>query len=395
MALLFNGCSKPTLGVEVEVQLVDRSTKDLTRAAASILERASGITDLHLKSELTEAMVEINTEICASVREVGESLARQLGELRVLAWAQGLEIAISGTHPFQDWRERRIFPEKRYLQLLEKFQWLARRWTTFGMHVHVGIRDGDRAIAILNGLINYIPHLLALSASSPFWGGTDTGLVSSRAAVTESFPTGGLPPFLPSWKEFEKYFEVLTATGALGSIKDIYWDIRPHFDFGTIEVRIFDGIPTLRETLALVALVQCLVVWIDDQLEKGGRSPQIRMQRYWMAPENKWQAVRYGLEGQLITREGEERKSLREEVEKLVEILKPVSISLGCSEELLSVREILRSGTSAARQRQVFAETGSLKAVEDALIAELKENRPGARPAVPSGPSLRLLPLLP
>ncbi len=372
MAIPFKECPRPTLGVEVEVQLIDRSTKDLSAAAVPILRRASGIEGLRLKSELTQGMVEINTEICDSVRQVGETLRWQLDKLRGIAAGEGVEIAVSGTHPFQHWRDRRIFPDQRYVEILDKFQWLARRWTTFGLHVHVGIRNGERAIAILNALINYIPHFLALSASSPFWGGTDTGLVSSRAAVTESFPTGGLPYYLANWQEFEKYFETLTATGAIGSIKDIYWDIRPHFDFGTIEVRVCDGIPTLRETLAMVALVQCLVVWIDDQLERGGRSPQIRMQRYWAAPENKWQAVRYGLEGQLIAKEGEERRPVREEVEKLLEILKPVSVSLNCSEELASVREILQNGSSAVRQRKVFRETRSLKAVVDSLIEELK-----------------------
>jgi carboxylate-amine ligase len=258
----------------------------------------------------------------------------------------------------------------------------------------VGVKDGERAIALQNALISYIPHLLALSASSPFWGGTDTGLASCRAAVTESFPTGGLPYYLPGWKEFEKYFETLKATGAIGSIKDLYWDIRPHYDFGTIEVRIFDGVPTLREMLALAALVQSLVAWLDDQIEKGGRAPQIRMQRYWTAPENKWQAARYGLDGQIIVREGEDRRPIKEEIEKLLETLKPAAAGLGCAEELSWVRDILRTGSSATRQRRVYAETRSTKAVVDALIAELSENRPIEE--APSGsPPLRLLPILP
>jgi glutamate---cysteine ligase / carboxylate-amine ligase len=394
MALSFLECPKPTLGAEVEVQLIDRTTKDLAAAAEQVLERAERMEDLRLKSELTVAMVEINTGICGSVREVAADLSRQMGLLRGVAASQGLKLAVSGTHPFQDWRERKIFPDQRHTQLLEKFQWLARRWTTFGLHVHVGVKNGERAISIMNALISYIPHLLALSASSPFWGGTDTGLASCRAAVTESFPTGGLPYYLPGWKEFEKYFETLKATGAIESIKDLYWDIRPHYDFGTIEVRICDGIPTLHETLALVALVQCLVVWIDDQLEKGGRASQIRMQRYWVAPENKWQAVRYGLEGQIITKEGEERRPIREEIEKLLEILRPVAASLGCAEELSWVRDILRTGSSSSRQRRIYSETRSLKAVVDSLITELQEDRPILEWGHGT-PKLQLLPILP
>lgn len=377
MTLLFNGCARPTLGVEVEVQLIDRSTKNLISAAVPLLKQAQRqVPDLRVKSELSQAMVEIDTEICEGVKEIGKSLVRQISRLQEIANQQGLEIAVAGTHPFQDWRQRRIFPAPRYLKILEKFQWLARRWTTFGLHVHVGIRDGERAIAILNALLHYIPHILALSASSPFWGGTDTGLVSSRTAVLESFPTGGLPYFLPGWKEFERYFEALKASGAIGSIKDIYWDIRPHFDFGTIEVRVCDGIPTLKETLAMVAFVQSLVVWIDQQLESGGRSPQIRMQRYWVAPENKWQAVRYGLEGEIIKNEGEERYPLRQEIEKLLDNLKPVAASLGCASEFQWVRDILRDGPSATRQRQVFHETGSLESVVESLIAELRQGLP-------------------
>lgn len=394
MALFFQGCARPTIGVELEVQLIDRFTKDLAAAAVPILNSASNVRELTAKAELSDAMVEITTDICGSVAEAGESLARQLTALRKIANEKGLEIAISGTHPFQDWRERRVFPDERHLQLLEKFQWLARRWTTFGLHVHVGVKDGERSIAILNALINYIPHLIALSASSPFWGGTDTGLVSSRAAVTESFPTGGLPYFLPSWKEFEKYFESLHATGAIRSIRDLYWDIRPHYDFGTIEVRACDGLPTLRETLALVAFVQCLVVLIDDQLEKGARSPQVRMQRYWVAPENKWQATRYGLEGLLILKEGEERRPIREDIERLLEILKPVSVSLGCAQELSHVWEILQQGSSASRQRRIFSETNSLKAVTQSLITELKDNQVLTE-GLAGAPPLRILPILP
>lgn len=373
MSIVFQRCPNPTVGVEIEIQLIDPITKNLTPAARPLLQDAAAVKPLNLKAELTEAMVEINTEICRTVREAGESIRQQLDLLRALADKRGVEIAVSGTHPFQSWRERKIFPHERYFQILEKYQWLARRWTVFAMHVHVGLADGDRAIRVINALIGYIPHLLALSSSSPFWGGTDTGLASSRAAVLESFPTGGLPFFFPDWQEFEKYYETLTATGAIGSIKDIYWDIRPHFDFGTVEVRVCDGLPTIRESLALIALIQCLVVWIDDQFQKGSRLAQVNMKRYWLAPENKWQAIRYGLEGQIVTPDGE-RRSLRGEIEKLLETLRPVAVSLECQDELELVKEILSKGPSAARQRSVFARTQSHRAIVEALIKEFKED---------------------
>jgi carboxylate-amine ligase len=373
MPLDFRSSPKPTLGVEVELQLIDRATKNLTTAAVVLVEEARMIPGLTLKAELSQAMAEINTEVCETVREAESSLSRQLAQVRGIAAKRGVEIAVSGTHPFQDWRERKIFPDERHAQILEKYRWLARRWTTFGMHVHVGVADGDRAIHLLNALVNYIPHLIALSGSSPYWGGTDTGLHSCRAAVTESFPMGGLPHFFPDWKGFEKYYDTLTGTGAIQSIKDIYWDIRPHFDFGTIEVRACDGLPTLKETLALAALIHCLVVWIDDQFRKGRRPSQIHMQRYWLAPENKWQAVRYGLDGRIVSADSDEKKFLRDDVAALLDILLPVSRSLGCSDELGGISRILDRGPSSIRQRQVFDKTKSLVAVVESLIEELKQ----------------------
>lgn len=374
MPVEFKGSPKPTIGVEVEVQLVDPVTKDLKPAALSILRAGKQEASLHIKSELSQAMVEINTGICQTVSEVSQTLRHQFIKLHQIASAQAVDLAIAGTHPFQNWRERKIYPTERYEKIIEKFQWVARRLTIFGLHVHVGVQDGDRAIAIINALISYIPHLLALSASSPFWGETDTGLQSCRVAILDSLPTGGLPYYLVDWKEFQKYFDALKNTGTIDSIKDIYWDIRPHFDFGTVEVRICDGLATLKETLALVALIQCLVVWIDSQYREGKRSRQIHMQHYWLAPENKWQAARYGLEGQIIIEEGNQRALLREQVASLLDTLKPVARSLQCEKELSDVETILRNGPSSVRQRLVFSQAHSFQAVVQKLIEEFKSS---------------------
>lgn len=373
MPISFQKSPRPTLGVEVEIQLIDQKTKDLTPGALPILQEASKYPQLRAKSEFSQAMVEINTNICETVAQVGDDLKKQIELLRNIARAQGVEIAVSGTHPFQAWWERTIYPSERYQRILEKYQWLARRLTIFGLHVHVGVQDGDRAIALINALINYIPHLLALSASSPFWGGRDTGLSSARPAIFESLPMGGLPYFFVDWKEFQKYFDTMVSTNAIHSIHDIYWDIRPHFNFGTVEVRICDGLSTLRETLALVALIQCLVVWLDNQYEKGTRSRQIHMPRYWVAPENKWQAIRYGLDGDVIVQEGNERRLLKEEVIRLRQELIPIAQSLKCEKELSFVEDILKNGTSTVRQRRVFTEKQSLVAVVENLIEEFKQ----------------------
>lgn len=373
MPVAFRSSKKPTLGVEVEVQLIDNKSRNLTPLAQAVIQAASDKPDLHVKAELTQAMVEINTDICKTVDDVRKSLEYQIGLLREILQRHEASIAVSGTHPFQVWWERQFYPSERYRAIMEKFQWLARRLTIFGLHVHVGVQDGDRAIHVINALIGYIPHLLALSSSAPFWGGRDTGLSSCRVAVFESLPMGGLPYYFPNWKEFQKYYDTLASTGAIHSIKDIYWDIRPHFDFGTIEVRICDGLPTLRETLGLVALIQCLVVWIDSQYQKGTRSREIHMQRYWLAPENKWQAARYGLDGQIIVRGGEERRLLRDDIGALLETLQPVAQSIQCEKELSYVGDILKTGPSSVRQRRVYAETRSFEAVVDSLIQELRE----------------------
>lgn len=374
MPIEFKGSSKPTIGVEVEIQLVDPTTLDLKAAAVAILGEAKDMPSLRVKSELTQAMVEINTNICHTVAEAGQDLQKQFLKLEEVGKKCGVAPVVSGTHPFQSWRERRVYPTERYQKIVDKFQWAARRLTVFGLHVHVGVKNGDRAIAVINALINYIPHLLALSASSPFWQGYDTGLQSVRVAVFESLPLGGLPYYMVDWKEFQKYFDTLSSTGTVHSIKDLYWDIRPHFDFGTIEVRICDGLPTLQETLALVALIQCLVVWIDSQYEEGKRSRQIHMQRYWLAPENKWQAARYGLDGQIIIEEGNQRVLLREQVASLLDTLRPVAQSLKCEKELSGVESILRNGPSAVRQRLVFSQTQSFQEVVRSLMKEFKSS---------------------
>src|SRR4030095_1783219 len=183
MALEFKKSPRPTLGVEVEIPLIDGENMALASDAVAILEAAHSIPDLRVVSEINQSMVEINTEICADVKEVRASLTRQIGQLKEITEPRGVELAVFGNHPFHHWRELKIYPKARYFHILEKFQWLARRLTTFGLHVHVGMADGERTIAVSNALINYIPHLLALSASSPFWGGKDTGLASCRAAV--------------------------------------------------------------------------------------------------------------------------------------------------------------------------------------------------------------------
>lgn len=374
MDVEFKSSPKRTLGVEIELQLVDRESFDLSSRAQEVLEITDKHPELFVKHELTQSMLEIETEICSGVQDVDASLRRQMTALLKQTEEIGLELAMAGTHPFQSWWERKVFPTARLRQIFEKFQWLARRMTIFGIHVHVGIESGERAIQIINHLVNYIPHLLALSASSPFYGGRDTGLQSARVGILESFPTGGLPYFFPNWQEFQNYFSLMTYSGAIHSIKDIYWDVRPHYDFGTVEVRVCDGLPTVKGTMSLVALIYSLVVWLDQEIESGSLSPVIDMRHYWIARENKWQAARYGLEGRYIRLDKASSRTIKEETEKLLKKLQPMAVSLNCENYFSGLYETIKNGTSSDRQREIFAKTASLPLVVNSLVNDLKQD---------------------
>lgn len=372
----FVGSSRPTIGVEIELQLIDPDTRDLTPKSIQLLELCEKAGLDRVKAEITQSMIEVNSEVCDDVKEARKHLEWRIATLRTLAGELGVELNSSGTHPFQRWTERKIHPTERYVYILDKFKWLARRLTVYGVHVHVGVENGEKAIALSNALMQYLPHLLALSASSPYWESVDTGMASCRAGIMESFPISGLPYYFPNWKEFEKYCEVLQRSGAIVSLKDLYWYLRPNPEFGTIEFRICDAMPTLKETMALVAMMHCLVVWVSEGLAAGTRSRTVRMHRYWIAPENQWVAARDGLDAMIITNQEGERRNLKNEILHLVDQLDPIATRLNCREELSDVREIVQSGTSASRQRMVFEESQSLQAVVDALINEFKMNTP-------------------
>ena len=263
-------------------------------------------------------------------------------------------------------------PIQRYAELLENLQWLARRIQTFGVHVHVGIRDGCKAIPIVNALAGYLPHFLALTASSPFWSGHDTGLASSRSVIFGGLPTSGPPQLLADWSGFEDYMDTLLRAGTIRSIKEVWWDIRPHPDFGTVEVRMFDGLPTLREIGMAAALSQSLVHLLDTQLDRGYTLP---CPAAWVVRDNKWRATRYGLDAMVITDDYGSTAPLRDQLYELVHELEPVAERLGCAAELAVAFEVLDQGASYERQRAVVAGGGDLSDVVDTLVAEFAEDR--------------------
>jgi glutamate---cysteine ligase / carboxylate-amine ligase len=373
----FSASERSTLGIEWELMLVDRSTRELVSGAEEVLPAITppGL-DEHpfAKHELFQSTVEIITGISSTVRQATDDLARTVEALSAEADRRGLEVLCAGTHPFTDWQTQAISPGPRYQKLVQDMQWLARRLQIFGVHVHVGVRDPDKAVFFVNALTAYVPHLLALSASSPYWVGTDTGLASARSKVFEGLPTAGLPFMLDDWDEFERYMETLLKTKAISSIKEVWWDIRPHPDFGTVELRICDGIPTLSEVGMVAAIAQCLVEMFDRELDKGYRLPKPKS---WVVRENKWRAVRHGMDAEIISGEDHRLLPVKDALLELVQDLSPTAERLGCLEELLRVQTVVETGASYERQRAVAAASaGDLTAVVDSLAEEFRTDTP-------------------
>ncbi|MGA8634820.1 MAG: glutamate--cysteine ligase [Candidatus Dormiibacterota bacterium] len=379
----FVSSPRPTVGVEMELELINRDTRELVSGAHEILgEMNAGYGDAghpKAKKELLQSTVEIITGICETASDIKADLAATMAELREHSERRNLELICSGTHPFSDPALQEISPDPRYLRLVSDMQWPAKQMQIFGIHVHVGVRSGEKAIAMVNALSAYIPHFLALSASSPYWMGHDTGMASWRSKVFESLPTAGPPWILSGWPQFEQLMDTLISSQTIKTIREVWWDIRPHPGFGTVEIRVCDGIPTLREVGVMAALSQCLVHQFDTMIDRGYTLPTPRA---WLVRENKWRAARHGLEASIIVDEGGTTVPLRQAIRELVEDLTPVAARLGCITELRGALDIMDRGSSSIRQREVVEAGGSLVDVVDSLIAELHADMPAPRSAV-------------
>jgi carboxylate-amine ligase len=372
----FAPSERSSLGVEWELMLVDRETRELTSGGAQILSELSpdGTEHRGAKAELLQSTIEVVTGVCGTVREATADLAGTIEQIRAHAGPRGLALMCAGTHPFTDWRTQQISDDERYAKLIHDMQWLARRLQIFGVHVHVGTRSPDKAVWFVNALTAYIPHFLALSASSPYWKGSDTGLASARSKVFEGLPTAGLPYMLDDWAEFELYMDTLIRTRTISSIKEVWWDIRPHPTYGTVELRIADGLPTLGEVGMVAALSQCLVDMFDRELDKGYRLPRPTS---WVVRENKWRAVRHGMDAEIIWGEDNRLVPVRDALRELVQDLRATAERLDCAQELDRVLAVVDTGPSADRQRAVAAASGGdLHAVVDSLVQEFETDTP-------------------
>jgi glutamate---cysteine ligase / carboxylate-amine ligase len=368
----FTSSRRASLGVEWELELVDLETRQLASASDDVLAAISPDGEHpKAKHELLQSCVEVITGICQTVAQAREDLAHTVAEVTKAADERNLGVMCSGTHPITDWATQRITDNARYALLVERNQWMARQLQIFGVHVHVGVRAPDKAMPIVNGLLSYLPHFLALSASSPYWIGSDTGLASYRSKVFEALPTAGLPYQLSGWPAFEKYMEALISSHAIESVREVWWDIRPHPGFGTVELRICDGLPTLDEIVCVAALAQCLVERFDRQLDHGYTLPEPRP---WLVRENKWRAARYGLDAEIVIDNAGSLQPVTEAITDLVDDLLPIARRLDCERELESIPRLIQRGASYQRQRAVAAaNNGDLAAVVDSLIAEMRD----------------------
>jgi carboxylate-amine ligase len=370
VAIDFAGSPRPTLGVEWEFALVDGVTRDLVNAASELFDlvHEKHGDEPRLHKELLRNTVELTTGICQTTGQAMDELAEMIGKVRPAAEQLGVDLYSAGTHPFAVWSRQQLTEGHRYEELIARTQWWGRQMLIWGVHVHVGVRQ-EHVVPIVSALLKWYPHLQALSASSPIWSGTDTGYASNRAMMFQQLPTAGLPFQFETWADFERYADDLLTTGVIELIDEIRWDVRPAPRTGTVEVRICDGVSTLWEMRALVALTHCLVVDLSDRLDRGETLPTMPP---WHVQENKWRAARYGLDAWIILDAASNERLLLEDLDDLLERLQPVAERLHCADDLALVREIPRRGASYQRQRKVAeANDGDLVAVVDSVVREL------------------------
>jgi len=371
-----------TIGIEEEYQIIDPETRELRSFITQFMESEQGALEIvkgelktgALKPELHASMVELGTPVCRNIQEAHEALVVQRAHISTLAKARGLRIAAASTHPFSHWLGQEITPYERYTAVVEHMQMLARRMLIFGMHVHIGVEDRDFAIDCMNVVRYMLPHILAISTSSPFWSGRRTGLKSYRSVLFEDFPRTGLPESFVSYAEFERFVQRLVNTGCVPDGSKIWWDVRPHYSFPTLEFRVPDICTRVDEAVAVAAVLQALVAWLWE-LRK--RNMTFRIYRRDLITENKWRALRYGIDGKLIDFGKEEEVPVKQLVRELMLLLDEQFEALGSRHEVEVIYRILERGTSADRQLQVYEAQGghaneeeALRAVVDHLIEE-------------------------
>jgi carboxylate-amine ligase len=362
-----------TLGIEEEFQIVDPQTRQLRSHVSEMLEEGQMLLGEQIKPEMIQSQIEVGTGVCKNIQEARADITRLRSIIASLAAKNGLKIIAASTHPISRWQDQKIFDDERYELLIQELQTVARSLLIFGLHVHVGVADRDRQIHIMNASRYFLPHVLALSTSSPFWMGHNTGLKSYRSEIFKQFPRTDIPDHFDSYSGFQRYIELLVKTGCIDNGKKIWWDARPHPFFPTIEFRVCD-IPTrVDDTIAIAALFQAIVAKLDKLIEKN---LGFRLYRRMLIQENKWRAVRWGLDGKMIDFGKQKEVPARDLIRELLDFVDDVLDNLGSRKEVEHIHTILERGTSADEQLRVYSETNDLNQVVDRLIEVTTENVP-------------------
>ena len=359
-----------TLGIEEEFQIIDPVTRELRSHITEMIDEGRMILGEQVKPEMHQSMIEVGTGICNNIQEARADVIKLRRTISALAESKGLRIAAASTHPFSNWRDQKITPDQHYEALINEMQFLAHSLLIFGMHVHIGIEDRESQIHLMNAARYFLPHLLAISTSSPFWIGMKTGLKSYRSEIFKKFPRTDIPDYFSSWSEYDNYVNLLLKTGCIDKPKKIWWDIRPHPTFPTLEFRICDIPSRVDEVIALAALIQAIIKKLHTlyRMNMG-----FRLYRRALIQENKWRAVRWGLDGKLIDFGKQKEVPVRDLIYELLDFVDDVVDELGSRKELEYIHTILEHGTSADRQLKLYEETSDFKAVVDQLISETME----------------------
>ena len=375
--LSFASSPQSTLGAEWELAIVDAEGFSLASRAPEILEALKAEGTDHLQGKIVGEMLTNTVEIVSGVQTdvagITADLSATLDYLRNILAPRGLDVMCAGTHPFSPWWEQEVTPAYRYEELVNRTQWWGRQMLIFGVHTHVGIANRDHVMPIVRALMAYVPHLEAVSASSPYWAGHDTHYASNRAMLFQQLPTAGLPFQLKNWDEYEDYIGDMLHTGVVDSINEIRWDIRPAPGWGTVEIRVCDGIPTVAELAAVTAFVQCLVHDMSQRLDRG---EELNFLPDWFHRENKWRSARYGMDTIIIENAACDERLVTDVIADEVERLAPIAEELGCSAELESMLSFARVGASYQRQKKVFEETGRMEDVAGLLVEEMRAGKP-------------------
>src|SRR6059036_1951350 len=371
-----------TLGIEEEFAIIDPETRELRSHIHEILEGGKVILKEQIKPEMHQSVVELGTEICDSIEHARAHVIELRSRLAELAGRSGLKIASAGTHPLSHWRDQLITEGERYQEIVKDMQLVARANLIFGLHVHVGIPNRQSAIHVMNQARYFLPHIYALSANSPFWVGQDTGLKGYRLKVFERFPRTGIPDAFESLSEYEDYCKLLVKTGCVDNAKKIWWDIRLHPFFDTLEVRVCDAQSRVDDTLAVAALIQAVIVKLHKLLQQN---TTFRVYRRRLLDENRWRASRYGIDGKLIDFGRETEVETRSLLSELLEFVSTEVTELGSMHEMAHVERIMREGTGADRQLAVWERTQDMKTVVDHIVTETYEGLDVSRQAAIAG----------